>query len=83
MNYQKKRFQSVPIAALCLYNIQSEILVLKKSLCSFVGQFLVEHFYKFVTIFAKKYGSISPKIGWRKTNKTVYFKTKKLSSDCH
>ena len=31
MNYPKKnRFQSVPIAALCLYNIQRENLVFKK-----------------------------------------------------
>ena len=29
---QKNRFQSVPIAALCLYNIQPENLVFKKSL---------------------------------------------------
>ena len=35
MNYpQKNRFQSVPIADLCLYNIQRENLVLKNSLCS-------------------------------------------------
>ena len=34
MNYPKKnRFRSVPIAELCLYNIQREILVFKKSLC--------------------------------------------------
>ena len=30
---QKTRFQSVPIPALCLYNIQRENLVLKNSLC--------------------------------------------------
>ena len=30
---QKNRIQSVPIAALCLYNIQRENLVLKNSLC--------------------------------------------------
>ena len=30
---QKTRFQSAPIAALCLYNIQGENLVFKKSLC--------------------------------------------------
>ena len=30
---QKTRFQSVPIAALCLYNIQCENLVFKNSLC--------------------------------------------------
>ena len=29
---QKNRFQSVPIAALCLYNIQRENLVFKNSL---------------------------------------------------
>ena len=34
MNYTKKnRFQSVPIAALCLYNIQRENLAFKNSLC--------------------------------------------------
>ena len=33
MNYPKTRFQSVLIAALCLYNIQRENLVFKKSLC--------------------------------------------------
>ena len=34
MSYPKKtRFQSVPIAALCLYNVQRENLVFKKSLC--------------------------------------------------
>ena len=33
MNYPKKiRFQSVPITALCLYNIQHENLVFKNSL---------------------------------------------------
>ena len=33
MNYQKKnRFQSVRITALCLYNLQRENLVFKKSL---------------------------------------------------
>ena len=38
MNYPKKnRFQSVPIAALRLYNIQRENLVFKKSLCSIHG----------------------------------------------
>ena len=38
MNYPKKnRFQSVPIAALSLYNIQRENLVLKKSLCRIIG----------------------------------------------
>ena len=31
---QKTGFQSVPIAALCLYNIQRENLVLKNSLCT-------------------------------------------------
>ena len=30
---QKNRFQSVPIAAFCLYNIQRENLVFKNSLC--------------------------------------------------
>ena len=30
----KNRFQSVPIAALCLYNIQRENLVFRNSLCS-------------------------------------------------
>ena len=30
---QKTMFQSVPIAALCLYNIQRENLVFKNSLC--------------------------------------------------
>ena len=30
---QKNRFQSVPIVALCLYNIQRENLVFKNSLC--------------------------------------------------
>ena len=34
INYPKKnRFQSVPIVALCLYNIQRENLVFKNSLC--------------------------------------------------
>ena len=34
MKYHKKtRFQSDPIAALCLYNIQRENLVIKNSLC--------------------------------------------------
>ena len=34
MNYPKKnKFQSVPITALCLYNIQRENLVFKNSLC--------------------------------------------------
>ena len=36
MNYPKKpRFQSVRIAALCLYNIQRENLVFKKSLSTY------------------------------------------------
>ena len=30
---QKTRFQSVPIAAFCIYNIQRENLVFKNSLC--------------------------------------------------
>ena len=35
MNYPKKtRFQSVPIAALCLYNIQRKNLIFKNSLCT-------------------------------------------------
>ena len=35
MNYPKKnRFQSVPVAALCLYNIQREDLVFKTFLCT-------------------------------------------------
>ena len=37
---QKTRFQSVPIAALRLYDIQRENLVFKKSLCLFsTGQY--------------------------------------------
>ena len=35
---QKTRFQSVPIAALCLYNIQRENLVFKNSLCIIRGR---------------------------------------------
>ena len=31
---EKTSFQSVPIAALCLYNIQRENLVFKNSLCN-------------------------------------------------
>ena len=38
MNYpQKNRFQSVPIAALSLYNIQRENLVFKRSPCRIIG----------------------------------------------
>ena len=33
MNYPKNQVQSVPIAALCPYNIQRENLVFKNSLC--------------------------------------------------
>ena len=41
---KKNRFQSVPIAALCLYNIQRENLVLKKSLCMFLGKVIIKGF---------------------------------------
>ena len=43
----KTRFQSEPIAALCLYNIQHENLVFKNSLCTKCRGLLLKLGYKF------------------------------------
>ena len=61
---QKTRFQSVPIAALCLYNIQRKNLVFKKSLgtCALRDRQIIVIEGVYIRNFFQEISCIKPKI---------------------